>query len=235
MVLPDICFSWKIFNGIKIIVYPQAPSTTAFIYTDYYDMKEIDLLRSMCDENSVFIDIGANVGSYSAMMMDKVKRIIAFEAHPVTFKKLEMLFLLNNYKDYELYNKAVSDKAGKIFFTDKGYLSHENSISSSGEGIEVDSDCLDNFITELNKDDNYVIKIDVENFEIEVLKGRKNFFKHIMVRCILFEKSEDKAKQQEIYKIFSNYGYNVKDIKKSNNVFAQKTFNKDKYNNEFQS
>ena len=209
---------------MKIIVYSHAPSTTAFIYTDYYDKGEIDLLRSMCDKKSVFIDIGANVGSYSAMMMDKVKRIIAFEAHPVTFKKLKMLFLLNDYKDYELYNKAVSDKTGKIFFTDKGYLSHENSISSSGEGIEIDSDCLDNLITKLNKDDNYVIKIDVEGFEREVLEGGKNFFQHSTVRSILLEKSKDEAKQQEIIKILSNYGLNVKDIKNSNNIFCTKKF-----------
>ncbi len=223
MILPDICFSWEIFNGMKIIVYPQAPSTTAFIYADSYDREEIYLLRNICDKNSIFIDIGANVGSYCAMMMDKVKKIIAFEAHPVTFKKLEMLFLLNNYKDYELYNKAVSNKPGKTFFTDKSYLSHENCIASSSEGLEIDSICLDNLI--LDKTDNYVVKIDVEGFEIEVLEGGKKFFQQNMVNGILFEKPKDyQKKKQKIFKTLSDYGYGVKDIKNSNNVFAQKKF-----------
>ncbi len=217
-----MCFSWKIFNGMKIIVYPQASSTTAFIYADYYDRKEIDILRSICDKNSVFIDIGANVGAYCAMLMDKVKQIIAFEAHPDTFEKLKMLFLMNNYKDYKLFNIAVSDKSGSIFFTDKGYLSHENSISSKSKGIEINSDCLDSLITKLNKNDNYIIKIDVEGFEHEVLKGGKNFLKQSAVRCILLEKSDNKLKQQEVCKILSSYGYSVKNIKNSNNFFAKR-------------
>ena len=187
IILPDICFSWKIFNGFKVIVYQHAPSTTAFIYADYYDMKEIDILRGMCDKNSVFIDIGANVGAYCVMLMDKVKKIIAFEAHPVTFEKLKMLFFLNDYKNYQLFNIAVSDESGKIFFTNKGYLSHENSISSINEGIEINSDTLDNLMTKLklSKDDNYIIKIDVEGFEQKVLRGGEQFLKQSVVKCII--------------------------------------------------
>lgn len=80
--------SKKIFNGKKIFLYPNCNVSSMYTYTDIPDKQEIGILRNLLkngeDRREVFLDIGANIGSYSVSMMDLCDEIIAFEPHPYT-------------------------------------------------------------------------------------------------------------------------------------------------------
>jgi FkbM family methyltransferase len=167
-----------------------------------------------------FLDIGVNVGVWSAMMMDVCKKVYAFEAHPVTFSKLQMLFLLNDkFKNYKIFNNAVSDNNDKVFFSDKSYLSGSNSISNTKSNILVQSIKIDDLLDELSIEDEYIMKVDVEGFEENVFKGAKIFLKEYKVKGIIFE--SDDERDADLKSLLTSYGYKVKDINR-NDLYAYK-------------
>jgi len=202
------------------LISSYSASASAFLYTDYFDKKQVDLLRQHANENTVFLDIGANVGVYSAMMMDISKKIYAFEAHPITFKKLEMLFLLNDqFSNYFLFNNAVSDSNEDLYFTDKNYLSGSNSISHNETNIKIKSIRIDDLLDKLSVDDSYIIKVDVEGFEENVFRGAERFLKNYDVKGIIFESSPDR--HNYLKDLLESYGYKVTFIDR-NDLYAYK-------------
>ena len=69
------------------------------------------------NENSIFIDIGANVGKVSQFIDDFYScNIISYEPHPSAFKILSKKL---NKKKIKLYNQAVSNRNSnqKYFFS----------------------------------------------------------------------------------------------------------------------
>jgi len=167
----------------------------------------------------VFLDIGANIGSYSVSMMDICNEVIAFEPHPYTSKRCKMNFLLNDMDEFYVKQLALSNEIGTIHFSDYGGSSTVNHIVKSG-GIELEVSTLDKFIVNNNftKEDEYIIKVDVEGFEEQVFRGGKEFLTNYNIQGIVFECFS----KDEVFEVLKGYGYI--DIKKlsENNYFATK-------------
>ncbi len=215
--------SKTIFNGKKIFLYPNCNVSSMYAYTNIPDKEEIGILRNLVIKNgggkSVFLDIGANIGSYSVSMMDICDEVIAFEPHPYTAKRCKMNFLLNNVDDLNVKQLALSNEIGTVHFSDFGGSSTINHIVENGD-IEVEVTTLDNFVKEndFNSNDSFVLKVDVEGFEKQVFEGGKEFLISYDIKGIIFECFS----QDEVFEVLKSYGY--KDIKKlsENNYFATK-------------
>lgn len=194
-----------------------------FFYTDIPDKQEVIILRKNSNDKTVLIDIGANIGSYSIFLMDKVKNILAFEPHPFTNSRCKMNFILNKYNEKNVIQLAVSDVNKKVNFSDYGGSSSINSITEAKNGMKIDSVTLDKFVSvaKLSKSDDYIMKIDVEGFEYKVLTGAKNFINDYNVKGILFESFG--SKKNDIYKLLYKNGFNIKQIS-ANNHYASKTY-----------
>lgn len=216
--------SKKIFNQKSIFLYPNCNVSTMFAYTDIPDKEEIYLLRELANHSDgenevVFLDIGANIGSYSVCMMDICNKIIAFEPHPFTAKRCKMNFLLNNFYDSNVKQLALSNEIGKIHFSDFGGSSTVNHIVENG-GIEVAVSTLDNFAKEnnLTNDMSYILKVDVEGFEKQVFEGGKEFLTNYDVKGIIFECFS----KDEVFVVLKSYGYTNIEKLSENNYFATK-------------
>jgi FkbM family methyltransferase len=216
--------SKEIFNGKKIFLYPNCNVSSMYAYTDIPDRGEIQLLRDIIVKKEgkkiVFLDIGANIGSYSISMMEICDEVVAFEPHPYTAKRCKMNFLLNNFPENNVKQLALSNKVGKIHFSDYGGSSTINHILENRNGIEVEVSTLDNFIKDNNytQDNNYIIKVDVEGFEKQVFEGGKKFLTSYDIKGIIFECFS----QDEVFKVLKSYGYkNIEKISE-NNYFATK-------------
>ena len=220
--------SKTIFNGKKMFLYPNCNVSSMYAYTDIPDKDEILLLRKFANQNNchkhgktVFLDIGANIGSYSISMIDVCDSVIAFEPHPYTSKRCKMNFLLNNLDETLVKQLALSDSIGRVHFSDYGGSSTVNHIIATGGGIEVQVTTLDKFAIDNNllQNDRYIIKIDVEGFEEQVLIGGTNFFTQYNVQAIVFECFS----QNRVFDILKTYGFT--EIKKlsENNYCATKS------------
>jgi FkbM family methyltransferase len=128
------------------------------------------------------VDIGANIGATARIFGRTAKEIHAFEPSPRALRFLRA----NAGLATTVYPVALSDKEGTAHFAEREWLDYS---SFADEGIEVPVRTLDSF--NLNPD---LIKIDVEGFEPEVLRGARETLKHRPF--VFFEAQTDSALQQ---------------------------------------
>jgi FkbM family methyltransferase len=120
----------------------------------------------------VVLDIGANVGYFTRLMSTLVGeggRVHAFEPSPSALRLLrENVRRLENVQLHEL---AVSDTRGTSSFSiqEHGDTSSLGDDPGSNKVIRVQTDTLDNILGAAGRID--LIKIDVEGYEYEVLRG----------------------------------------------------------------
>ncbi len=221
-ILPDGTLRVRAFNGATIVLLKNNSFTSAFTYAEIPELIDIKFLRQHIYPNSVFLDIGANVGAYSMMMLDVTNKIYAFEPHPVTFKQLEKNNQVNGNKIL-LVNKGLGDEEAVLPFTNQ--QSETNHIVketlNAAAIISVPVTTLDAF-AEINlcKNDRYLLKIDVEGFEDEVLKGGNYFFNNYKIDALVIE--TDNTRRKEMIAFFNSNGYVCDFSEKSNNIRACK-------------
>jgi FkbM family methyltransferase len=132
--------------------------------------------------NSVFLDIGAYNGNTCIEIAKSLKekdrsdiQIIAFE--PV--KKLsDYINRISDENGYNLkcINIVVSNKKGTIY--NKIEAGPCNMFNTQYNGIPYKSDILDDILQTLNIDTVFLMKIDTEGHEVEVLDGATNILKN---------------------------------------------------------
>ena len=151
---------------------------------DVKDQPDLIIAEKLVDENSIFVDIGANIGLYTKYLSPFTKQVKAFEPVPFTFSMLSKnvtKFKLNNV---ELNQVAVSSKDGEATIEVpiqggarnyyRATLEQRNSDSSFEMKIKVPIKTIDSlFLNRINEIS--FIKVDVEGHEISVLKGADNF------------------------------------------------------------
>lgn len=157
-------------------------------------------------KSDTFLDIGANVGYFSAMALSKGAKVIAFEPVKDTFDRLKQ------HKDITAINKAVSNSVGSGTIHRAG-INHSGSsllASSKGEMELVHLTTLDKEfpggIPGLK-----LIKIDVEGLEKEALEGGRKLLEAQKPE-IIFEFSYDllykkNRKYDEVFDLLKEIGY----------------------------
>jgi FkbM family methyltransferase len=80
-------------------------------YILYFGVWEPNLTRLLLerlDKSGIFVDVGAHVGYFSLLASHLSKRVIAFEASPVLFRKLTKNIEQNERKNISAYNVAIT-------------------------------------------------------------------------------------------------------------------------------
>jgi FkbM family methyltransferase len=134
---------------------------------------------SFIEKNSLCFDVGANVGNRVAPLLELGARVVAIEPQDDCCKALQKKF----GKDIVIVKKGIGGKEGVRSF----YISNSNTISSFSEKwinsvkanrfkdyiwekvVEIQMTTLDKLIEEFGVP--HFIKIDVEGYELEALKG----------------------------------------------------------------
>ncbi|MFK8046763.1 MAG: FkbM family methyltransferase [Crocinitomicaceae bacterium] len=152
-----------------------------------YEQGTVSALQSFLKEGDTFVDAGANIGFLSLVAAEKVGKfgaVHAFEPFPSTYEILEKNKNINNYVQIRAYPFALGNETGsKTIYTEnenRGGASLVNHVSDSGTKIEIRK--LDDVkIHTLIK----VIKIDVEGYEFEVLKGAEKTIRENKPKLII--------------------------------------------------
>lgn len=210
----------KLFNGSKIYLFRHSPIASAFVYTPIPDRIEIEKLRALANEDTVFLDVGANIGAYSLLLNDKVKAVYAFEAHPDTAELCKQNFKLNKINSENVINYAVSNSNDPVFFTNEVAGSPTNCHSKEEAGaIKVPAITLDEFIQHgpFNKGTQFILKIDVEGFEYPVFLGAQKTLSSGRIKGIVFENYSEA--QRKIILMLKGYGYKI-EMLSQHNTFA---------------
>jgi FkbM family methyltransferase len=148
---------------------------TEAVYNMYFGMAEFEemgLVLHALRPDDVFVDVGANIGSYTVIAAGAAgAHSVSFEPAPSTFAKLLDNIHLNDIGlRVSARNMAVGSKSGSINFTTT--LDCMNHVSPDSE--EMDKSTMVPLVTlddALAGSPVTVLKIDVEGFETEVIKG----------------------------------------------------------------
>ncbi|MGV6860706.1 MAG: FkbM family methyltransferase [Putridiphycobacter sp.] len=163
--------------GFKIELDPNFDQSIENVIYErgVYELGTVKVLQDMLKPGDTFLDVGANIGFLSLLASNLVSKnghVLAFEPVNSTYQILEKNKNINGFNQMQLFKFALGNeqKTEKIFNegNNRGGASIVNQHGVDSEEIEVKR--LDdlNLATKID-----AIKIDVEGFELEVLKGAK--------------------------------------------------------------
>ncbi len=192
-------FTFKV-NGVRFRFFKSSLSMHLFINPNYIK-DDLGYLKKYLKPGDNFIDVGANIGTWANLSANAVGpngKVICFEPHPLIFTYLSGNIKLNNFNNIEANNVGCSDKEGKLFFSQN--LDSMNHVTFDPvNSITIPVKNLDSFTENLNVIN--LIKIDVEGFELNVLKGAEKTLEKTKV--VIFESNGAFQKK---------YGYQTSDI-----------------------
>lgn len=207
-------------NGVKF----QLDISDYMEYVIYYGIavEPRERLYGLIQNGWTVLDIGANIGE-TLMNFGRVNqggKNFGFEPVPYLFSRLQKNLSLNNFDSIEVNNIALSNKAETLSFSmpkdqnSGGIRMRKNKHKSDyGADKEVKAIQLDSFLQEKSISKVNFIKMDVEGFEMNVLKGAKDCLKNhhpvlfIEVDDLMLRQQETSAK--ELVEFVSQFGYEV--------------------------
>lgn len=134
-------------------------------------------------QESNVLDVGAHIGTYSALISSVTKgSVISIEAEPTNFRFLEKNKELNGFDHWEIHNIAASNQAGKLAFCPNGPCSHVQTPSGDENEIIVEATKLDDLLSGRKID---FVKMDIEGHEIEALQGMNNLISEQMPTILI--------------------------------------------------
>ena len=161
-------------------IIKPAPPNAAPLFNPDYNIEELDFLRAHAPAGGVFVDVGANVGTYAMPLARHVGgngKVIAIEPHPVTHARLAFNRAASGFAQVVLVAAAAGPDDGEVMIeTDGNNLgaSHIVSPARSSNAIKVASLRLQRILDDAGIIRVDALKIDVEGYEDRVLTG---FFK----------------------------------------------------------
>jgi FkbM family methyltransferase len=186
---------------------------TGNLYCGLHEFNDMGFLLHFLREEDLFVDIGANIGSYTVLASAHVgSKSITIEPVPSTYSNLLNNININNIKErVTTLNFAIGSKNSTIDFTiDMDTVNHvatkEDSNIISVKLVKLD-DLLD------NKELPTLLKIDVEGYETDVILGADNLLKSKTVKAIIIELNGSGLRygydESLIHEKLLNYGYDA--------------------------
>jgi len=173
------------------------------IHEDFYESKLLNFTNSLIGKGAVILDVGANIGNHSIFwgLNEGVSKVYSFEPVKETFDKLKKNVELNNLSDkVEIYNVAIGERA-----TSASIESFSVSNTGANSIVEDQSGSIRVISLDSMKFDRIdLVKIDVEGFEVFVLKGMLRTLREHRP-TIIIESFEERHK--EVCSILKSIGY----------------------------
>jgi FkbM family methyltransferase len=167
------------YQGASFRFYHQTSATErgALLNPDY-NIEELDFLRAHTPAGGVFVDVGANAGTYALPLAHHVGpngRVVAVEPHPVMVARLAFNQAASGSGNVALIPAAAGYADGELMIE----TDHENygashvypGASARSDAIRVPAMRLLRILQDADVGQVDSLKIDVEGYEDRVLVG----------------------------------------------------------------
>ena len=167
------------YQGAAFRFYHQTSATErgALLNPDY-NIEELDFLRAHTPMGGVFVDVGANAGTYALPLARHVGpegRVIAVEPHPVMVARLAFNQAASAANNVALIAAAAGDADGELMIeTDRENYGASHvypDASARSDAIRVPAKRLLRILQDADIGHVDSLKIDVEGYEDRVLVG----------------------------------------------------------------
>jgi FkbM family methyltransferase len=191
----------------------------------HFEGDEIDLAARLLATGGVAVDVGANIGAFTAALATAVGpdgKVHAFEPLEASRSRLERTLELNELANVIVDPRAVADTAGsaELFEYGPGYESWaglaDRSIEHGGvvppaTSTAVETTTLDAYAAEAAIERIDLLKVDVEGAEERVLRGARGLLEAGRVSAIVLELSDNTldsfgARAFDVVELLEGYG-----------------------------
>ncbi len=170
-------YSYTDFTTWKTEANAYISQTEDFWFEHYHPRK-----------GDVIIDVGAGRGEDTltfSRAVGETGRVIAIEAHPLSFSILKNFCQLNRLNNVTALHLALMDKPGTVGIIESQFW-RENAVDRQQEpsGIQVRARILDDICREQQVDDIAFLKMNIEGAERFALLGMSSVFPRIRNICV---------------------------------------------------
>lgn len=173
----------------RLVIERGMVGATGNHYFGLHEFQDMGFLLHFLRCDDLFVDIGANVGSYTVLAAAvRQARVVAVEPIPPTFRRLLDNINVNALsQQVRAFNIGVGASEGRLRFSDQ--LDAENHVvyketDQTTHAVDVQVRALDDL---LGQERPLMIKIDVEGFETEVIRGGETVFGAQQLQAVLIE------------------------------------------------
>ncbi len=174
-------------DGARLLVRRGMHGATGNIYVGLMEFEDMAFVLHLLRDGDEFLDVGANIGSYSILAASRKASVLAIEPVPATYLQLLDNVNLNNAIG-QIFPKniGVGARHGVLqFSTEMGPTNHvlkDNEPGGNAASVAVDAlDAIANGWRPI------MIKIDVEGFESAVLNGAVSILAQPSLVAVLIE------------------------------------------------
>lgn len=105
-------------GGTSLVVERGMTDATGDYYRGLHEFEDMAFVLHALRSGDLFVDVGANIGSYSILAASTGASVIAFEPVPATFQRLERNIHFNRFFELiDARNEGVAAKPGSLPFT----------------------------------------------------------------------------------------------------------------------
>jgi FkbM family methyltransferase len=211
--LPDLVWARSV-GGEVLVPLDDLVGRALYFFGDL-DPKVTWVIRRLLEPGDVALDIGANLGFLSLLMAKIVGAhgaVHAFEPNPVLCRMLEQTFARNQGANVKLHPVALGASTAEMELhvpkANFGAASLVRQKSGLAQAHAVRVLSLDDLVAQESIARPGFVKLDVEGFELDVLKGAQKLFSTCRP-TILFE-SNDRPGSREVtpvMKWLDQHGY----------------------------
>lgn len=162
---------------------------------ELYEKDTCYMINKYIKKDSIFFDIGANEGFFSVVASKKIitGKIYCFEPQKNLLKIIEKNLLKNNFKNFFLLDFGIGESE---YFTNLNVFQDTNTGASSilkkhflnTKKTKIKIKSLDHFVSEERLYDQIdLVKIDIEGYEIQAIKGMENLLKEKKINTLLID------------------------------------------------
>ena len=209
------CIDTNLFNAkLRLYTKGNVSEKRALFSPQIFEKDERDFIKDKCQDNSVFIDIGSNIGLYSFSVGSVYKnfkntKIFSIEPHPSLFQRL--VYNAEQNIDIPIYPRemALMDKSGEFKLDTPVENLGQGKVSNSGEHTVIAKNLID-FINDENIKNISAMKIDVEGNEESVIIPFINNSNRKLLPLIIIIENNNVSWKTDLIKILEEKGYLIK-------------------------
>ena len=179
---PRLNAAYHGYRECKHMLRPPVKNPQGFWFTGnklmqsgQFELEETRIVQELLGNVDVLINIGANIGYYCCIALERKKRVIAFEPLPRNLEFLMKNITLNGMEDFiEIFPIALSSSCGiaKFFGGGTGASLIEGWAGQSEEQVTlVPMSTLDIVLGNRMQETRCLVLIDVEGSELAMLQS----------------------------------------------------------------
>ncbi len=195
----EVIMPW--IEGAKLAVRRGMTGATGNIYAGLHEFADMGFLLHLLRAGDVFIDAGANVGSYTVLASGVCgAHTIAFEPDPQTATHLRRNLDVNGIEALvTIHERALGPEAGEVHFTIGRDTVNQVVLAKGADTRKVTQVRLDQALKDQNP---ILMKMDLEGYEDAALRGAEDVLAKQSLKAIEVETVSEEASA-----ILSRHGF----------------------------